>query len=106
MADHHDPLPPEEFAGNLVAGCDLGFLFGRRAMLERSRIDSRGVTTALRWYADLVKRRWTYKRTHPGRPPTRPIIRELVLRMAAENPGWAAGGLPEHWPISVGGSRR
>jgi putative transposase len=44
--------------------------------------------TVLRWHADLVKRRWTYKRTHPGRPPTRPTIRELVLRMAAENCGW------------------
>lgn len=44
--------------------------------------------TVLRWHADLVKRRWTYKRTRPGRPPTRPTIRELVLRMAAENPGW------------------
>jgi transposase InsO family protein len=44
--------------------------------------------TVLRWHADLVKRRWTYKRTQPGRPPARPTIRELVLRMAAENPGW------------------
>jgi putative transposase len=44
--------------------------------------------TVLRWHADLVKRRWAYKRTQPGRPPTRPKIRELVLRMAAENPGW------------------
>jgi putative transposase len=44
--------------------------------------------TILRWHADLVKRRWTYKRTQPGRPSTRPRIRELVLRMAAENPGW------------------
>jgi transposase InsO family protein len=44
--------------------------------------------TVLRWHADLVKRRWTYKRTQPGRPPTRPTIRELVLQMAADNPGW------------------
>ena len=44
--------------------------------------------TLLRWHADLVKRRWTYKQTHPGRPPTRPTIRALVLRMAAENPSW------------------
>ncbi|MFC3582260.1 integrase [Streptantibioticus rubrisoli] len=42
--------------------------------------------TLLRWHADLVKRRWTYKRRGPGRPPTRPSVRELVLRMAAENP--------------------
>ncbi len=49
--------------------------------------------------ADLVKQRWTYKRTWPGRPPTRPTIRQLVLRMAAENPGWATGGSPDYWPI-------
>jgi putative transposase len=34
-----------------------------------------------------VKRRWTHKRPRPG-PPTRPAIRELAVRMAAENPGW------------------
>ena len=59
-------------------------------LLPRSRRVALFVTpgTVLRWHADLVKRRWTYKRTHPGRPPTRPTIRDLVLRMAAENPGW------------------
>jgi putative transposase len=44
--------------------------------------------TLLRWHADLVKRHWTYKRTTPGRPPTRPTIRALVLRLAEENPTW------------------
>jgi putative transposase len=44
--------------------------------------------TLLRWHADLVKRRWTYKRKTPGRPPIRPTIRVLVLRLAAENPTW------------------
>jgi transposase InsO family protein len=59
-------------------------------LLPRSRRIGLFVTpgTVLRWHADLVKRRWTYKRTHPGRPPTRLTIRGLVLRMAAENPGW------------------
>jgi hypothetical protein len=43
--------------------------------------------TVLRWHRDLVRRRWT--RPHRGgRPPTRPTIRHLVLRMAADNPGW------------------
>jgi hypothetical protein len=47
--------------------------------------------TLLRWHADLVRRRWTYKRTTPGRPPTRPAIRALVLRLAAEiRPGSTA----------------
>ncbi|MCW2938410.1 MAG: Integrase catalytic region [Actinomycetia bacterium] len=44
--------------------------------------------TLLRWHADLVKRRRTYKRTTPGRPPARPTIRALVLRMASDNPTW------------------
>ncbi|MFF1692265.1 integrase core domain-containing protein [Streptomyces sp. NPDC058257] len=44
--------------------------------------------TLLRWHTDLVKRHWTYKRRGPGRPPTRPSVRKLVLRMAAENPHW------------------
>ena len=59
-------------------------------LLPRSRRIGLFVTpgTVLRWHADLVKRRWTYKRTRPGRPPIRPTVRELVLRMAAENPGW------------------
>ena len=38
--------------------------------------------TLLRWHADLVKRRWTYKRKTPGRPPTKPTIHALVLRLA------------------------
>jgi len=44
--------------------------------------------TLLRWHAHLVARRWTYRRRRPGRPPTAPPIRALVLRMARENPGW------------------
>jgi hypothetical protein len=36
----------------------------------------------------LVARRWTYRRRPPGRPPTAPPIRALVLRMARENPRW------------------
>jgi hypothetical protein len=39
--------------------------------------------TVLRWHADLVKRRWTYKRTQPGRPPARPMIREPVPASSA-----------------------
>jgi hypothetical protein len=46
-----------------------------------------GPGTLLRWHTDLVKRRWTYKRKTPGRPPIRPTIRASVLRLAEENPG-------------------
>jgi hypothetical protein len=36
---------------------------------------------------DLIRRRWTVPR-RAGRPPTRPTVRQLVQRMAADNPGW------------------
>jgi putative transposase len=44
--------------------------------------------TLLRWHAQLVARRWTYPRRHPGRPPVAPPIRALVLQMARENHTW------------------
>ena len=44
--------------------------------------------TLLRWHAQLVARRWTYPHRRPGRPPTAPPIRALVLQMARENHAW------------------
>ena len=43
--------------------------------------------TLLRWHRRLVARRWTCARP-VGRPPMRREIRELVLRLARENPRW------------------
>src|SRR3954454_14281561 len=50
------------------------------APLRRLRLVS--PRTLLRWHAQLVARRWTYPRRPPGRPPTAPALRALVLRMA------------------------
>jgi putative transposase len=42
----------------------------------------------LRWHRELVQRRWTYARVRPGRPSIDAEKRELVLRLARENPRW------------------
>ena len=44
--------------------------------------------TLLRWHADLVRRRWTYRYRIPGRPRTMQAIRALVLEMARDNLSW------------------
>ena len=46
--------------------------------------------TLLRWHRELVRRKWAAfgKRRGPGRPPVVAEIRELVLRLARENPRW------------------
>jgi putative transposase len=44
--------------------------------------------TLLRWHRNLIARKWTYPRRRPGRPPVQVQIRDLVLRLATENPTW------------------
>jgi transposase InsO family protein len=44
--------------------------------------------TILRWYRRLVAKRWTYPH-RPGRPSTAAETRELILRLARENPTWS-----------------
>ncbi|MBV8994343.1 MAG: hypothetical protein JO287_11750 [Pseudonocardiales bacterium] len=45
--------------------------------------------TILAWHRRLVSRRGDYTvRRRPGRPPTPTVVKNLVIRMATDNPAW------------------
>ena len=68
---------------------DRAVLAGLSRLLPRSVWRGRLVqpTTLLRWHRDLVRRRWAYPHRR-GRPTVTAELRQLVLRMAKENPTW------------------
>ncbi|MCA1681122.1 MAG: integrase core domain-containing protein [Actinobacteria bacterium] len=68
---------------------DRLFLTAASRLLPRPRWESFLVTptTLLRWHRRLVAQRWTYS-VRIGRPPIGGEIRELVVRLARENPRW------------------
>src|SRR5215218_9996633 len=73
-----------------LRSADRALLAALSQVLPRARRQSFLVqpATLLRWHRELVRRRWTYPHRRPGRPPLAAEARQLVLRLAAENPSW------------------
>jgi putative transposase len=69
---------------------DRVFLAAVSRALSRDRWGSFMVTpqTLLRWHRQLVRRKWTYRRRGPGRPPLDPETTDLIVRLGRENPRW------------------
>jgi hypothetical protein len=84
-----------------ITAVDRVFLAAASRLLPRAQWRSFIVTpeTLLRWHRRLIAKRWMYPRP-VGRPPMPRETRDLVLRLARENPRWGysriVGELPWH----------
>jgi putative transposase len=69
---------------------DRALLAAAAFHLPRALREARLVTprTLFRWHRALVRRKWRQSAGRRGRPPLSVEVRELVLRLARENPRW------------------
>jgi transposase InsO family protein len=73
-----------------LEAADRAFLAALTRLLPHRRRHGLSVTpqTLLRWHRELTRRKWTQPKRRPGRPAVEDRVRQLVLRIARENPRW------------------
>ena len=64
----------------------LAKVLGRRALDRVATIVT--PDTLMRWHRQLIRLKWTYEAKRVGRPGLMRAIKELIVRMALENPSW------------------
>ncbi len=87
------PRPPRLTRGEKLTLAVLAAALARLTTGPRSRLDQYLLLfkpdTILKWHRELVRGKWTYRRTHPGGRPAIPAeVEALILRLARENARW------------------
>ncbi len=93
LAQRQRPRPPRLTRGEKLTLAVLAAALARLTAGPRSRLDQYLILfkpdTILTWHRELVRRKWTYRRTKRGGRPTIPTeVEGLILRLARENPRW------------------
>ncbi|MYU10579.1 integrase, partial [Streptomyces sp. SID8361] len=79
------PRPRFSWSDRAVMAALLRLLSRQRRPQLALLVSPRSV---LRWHARLIAWKWAYSSRRPGRPPKPEALRQLVVRLARENPGW------------------
>jgi len=87
---HELELLRRQVARPKLGAADRALLAAFACHLPRSSVGVLLVTprTLFRWHRALVRRKWRQPAGRRGRPPLSAEVRELVLRLARENPRW------------------
>ncbi|MEU0844694.1 integrase core domain-containing protein [Streptomyces sp. NPDC005962] len=85
IAQRNRPRPRFSWSEKAVMAAPLRIFSNQRRSQLPLLVTPR---TVLRWHTRLIAWKWTSPSRSPGRPPTPEALRQLVLRLARENPGW------------------